>query len=134
MRAGFLTSNTILYCRKWDQTVHFYRDLLALPVLFENDWFVEFELNSASRLSIADERRTSIKSNNGTGITLPLEVVEIDTCRNEMKHAGLNPASIRMHPWHARVFYIFDPEGHRIEIWQKCADTPEMVSTNENLV
>ena len=20
--------------------------------------------------------------------------------------------------WNARVFYLFDPEGHRIEIWQ----------------
>jgi catechol 2,3-dioxygenase-like lactoylglutathione lyase family enzyme len=114
-----LTSNTILYCRKWDQTVHFYRKLLALPVLFENDWFVEFELNSVSRLSIADENRTSIKSNNGTGITLALEVADIDTLWDQIESAGLNPTAICAHPWNARVFYFFDPEGHRIEIWEK---------------
>jgi len=122
-----LTSNTILYCQKWDQTVHFYRELLALPVLFENDWFVEFELNSVSRLSIADENRTSIKSNNGAGMTLALEAADIETLWKQMRNAKLNPTAIRAHPWNARVFYFFDPEGHRIEIWQKHADIPEPV-------
>ena len=41
------TSNTILYCRKWKETVAFYRDVLKLDVHFSNDWFVEFDYNGA---------------------------------------------------------------------------------------
>ncbi len=122
-----LTSNTILYCQKWNQTVYFYRKLLALPVLYETDWFVEFELNSVSRLSIADENRASVKSNNGAGITLALEVADIETLWEQMRNAKLNLTAIRAHPWNARVFYFFDPEGHRIEVWQKRADTPATI-------
>ena len=44
-----LRANIILYCKKWTRTVDFYKNGLALPVLFENDWFVEFTLNAASR-------------------------------------------------------------------------------------
>jgi catechol 2,3-dioxygenase-like lactoylglutathione lyase family enzyme len=120
---NLLTSNTILYCQKWAQTVSFYRDLLALPVLFENDWFVEFALNKASRLSIADESRATIKSNQGAGFTLALEVNEIEALWEQIENAGLNLTTIQEHPWNARVFYFFDPEGHRIEMWQKSAGT-----------
>jgi len=35
-----------------------------------------------------------------------------------MKKYGLKPTIIKKHPWNARVFYLFDPEGDRIEIWQ----------------
>ena len=113
------TTNIILYCKKWAATVDFYRNGLGLPVLFENDWFVEFDFNSASRLSIADEQRASIKTSSGNGITLSLEVTDIQTYWEQMEKKSLNPTPIRKHPWNAKVFYLFDPEGHRIEIWQK---------------
>ena len=122
-----LTSNTILYCQKWDQTVFFYKELLALPVLFENHWFAEFALNSVSRLSIADENRASIKSTNGAGITVALEVSDIEPLREQIENAGMHPTAIGEHPWNARVFYFWDPEGHRTEIWQKHADTPATI-------
>jgi catechol-2,3-dioxygenase len=119
MQIKLQTTNIILYCKKWTQTVDFYRKLLALPVLFENDWFVEFALNAASRLSIADENRASVKSSKGAGITLALETADIETLWAQMGKLRLNPTAIRAHPWNAKVFYLFDPEGHRIEIWQK---------------
>jgi hypothetical protein len=34
---------------------------------------------------------------------------------------GLEPTAIENHPWNARVFYLFDPERHRIEVWQRRA-------------
>ncbi len=40
----------ILYCRQWNNTVEFYRDLMKLPVSFSNNWFVEFLLTETSRL------------------------------------------------------------------------------------
>lgn len=120
MDAPLLTSNTILYCRQWQATVRFYRDRLRLPVNFAADWFVEFRLNANSRLSIADEKRAAIKSCGGSGITIGLQVDDIEAVHEYTRMAGLNPTAIRQHPWNARVFHLFDPEGHRIEMWQVC--------------
>ncbi len=113
-----ITTNTILYCKEWEETVEFYRDKLKLPIIFATDWFVEFGLNAMSRLSIADEKRSSIKSCGGKGITLTLEVDDIEASWEQAKKNGLKPTQLREHQWDARVFYIFDPEEHRIEIWQ----------------
>ena len=108
----------ILYCKDWEKTVRFYRDQLNLPVNFSSEWFVEFSLTEISRLSIADEKRSSIKSCGGKGVTLALEVDDIEAMRGYMETIGLKPTVISKHPWDARVFHFFDPEGHRIEIWQ----------------
>jgi len=112
------TANTIFYCKKWEETVRFYRDHLNLTVNFSTDWFVEFTLGTTSRLSIADEKHASIKSCNGKGITLSFEVEDIDNEWEFVNKAGLKPNMIKTHVWDARIFYLFDPERHRIEIWQ----------------
>ncbi|HSM74841.1 MAG TPA: VOC family protein [Desulfobacterales bacterium] len=112
------TTNIILYCRKWGPTVRFYRDQLGLTVTFASDWFVEFRLNALSRLSIADEKRATVKSCGGRGVTLALEVEGIAALRESALKSGLAPTAIRSHPWGAWVFYLFDPEGHRLEFWQ----------------
>ena len=112
------TANTVLYCRNWEKTVRFYRDHLNLTVIFSTDWFVEFSLGTTSRLSIADEKRAGIKSCNGKGMTLSLEVENIDNTWDFLEKSGLKPTMIKKHPWNARVSYFFDPEGHRVEIWQ----------------
>ncbi|MFW5931425.1 MAG: VOC family protein [Desulfosalsimonas sp.] len=119
MNKNFKTANTILYCKNWQQTVAFYKDRLGLTVSFSNDWFVEFRLTDSSRISIADQTRASVKSCGGKGFTLALEVGEIEPVWTDMNDSGLAPTEIRDHPWGARVFYFYDPEGHRIEIWQK---------------
>jgi uncharacterized glyoxalase superfamily protein PhnB len=90
---------------------------------------VEFRLTENSRLSIADEKRSSIKSCGGEGVTLALEVEDIERMKGDMDTIGLKPTVIEKHPWDARVFHLFDPEGHRIEIWQKTAD-----ETKDNFV
>jgi catechol 2,3-dioxygenase-like lactoylglutathione lyase family enzyme len=119
LKLNSITTNIILYCKQWDQTLGFYKNLLNLPVNFANEWFVEFRLSASCRLSVADERRASIKSCKGRGITLALEVEALERTHQQMREAGLRPTPIKQHPWNARVFYLFDPEGHRIEIWQK---------------
>lgn len=118
MKNPFKTANTILYCKKWAETVAFYRDRLGFPVNFANEWFFEFCLTDGSRLSIADESRASVKSCGGIGITLALETDAIETVWADLAESTLEPTEIKEHPWGARVFYLYDPEGHRIEIWQ----------------
>ncbi len=112
-----LTLNTILYCKKWEETLRFYRVLLDCPGDPVADWFVEFSINTTARISIADERRASIKSANGKGITLSIRTENIERQWDRLHRSGLAPGEIRVHPWGAKVLYLFDPEDHRIEMW-----------------
>lgn len=110
------TVNIILYCAKWEEMVAFYQTTLGLQTTTATDWFVEFRLAGTSRLSVADEKRTSIKSGGGKGITIGLQVPDALAARDHFVRAGLNPTAIK-EVWGAQVFYIFDPEGNRIELW-----------------
>lgn len=110
------TANIILYCKKWVEMVAFYQTGLELPITVSTEWFVEFKLTETSRLSVADESRTSIKSGNGKGITIGIQVADIVTAYSQLQAAGLNPTAVR-EIWGAKAFYVFDPEGNRIEFW-----------------
>lgn len=111
------SANTILYCKKWPETVAFYQHDLGLPMTFASDWFVEFQLTNTAHISIADEKRATIKSAGGAGITLTLRVESADETWQYLHHKGLTVEPVRKHAWGARVFYLFDPEGHRLELW-----------------
>jgi uncharacterized glyoxalase superfamily protein PhnB len=111
------STNTILYCRRWQETVDFYRDKLQFPITFASDWFVEFQLAGAAHLSVADERRATVKSSGGAGITLTFQVDDADQAWQALSQQGLTLGPLKDHAWGARVFYFFDPEGHRLEVW-----------------
>jgi catechol-2,3-dioxygenase len=110
------STNTILYCKKWEETVEFYRTGLKLLVLSSNKWFVEFKLNEMSRLSVANEARTSIDSSGGKGITVSLQVADIEQTEAELREAGINSTPIK-EVWGAKAIYVHDPEGNRLEFW-----------------
>ena len=110
-------TNTILYCKKWRETVEFYQHRLELPITFSSDWFVEFKLSGIAHLSVADDKKATIKSCKGAGITLTLQVDAIDETWQYLRNNGLSLEQVKEHPWGGRAFYLFDPEGHRIEIW-----------------
>lgn len=116
---NLMTTNTILYCSNWKAAVEFYRDAIELPVLFSNDWFFEFQLSHNSRLSIADETRASIEPAKGKGITLAFQTSDIEEALRNLHNRNIKTTAIKKHPWNAKVFYLFDPEGNRIEFWQK---------------
>lgn len=111
-------SNTILYCDRWDETVDFYRRVLELPVNVEKDWFVEFRLTRDSFVSIAHARRSSIASSQGRGITLTLQVADVQAEHRRLAAAGVAVGALRKHPWGALSFFFRDPEGYRLEFWQ----------------
>lgn len=111
------STNTILYCHRWPETVDFYRHRLKLPITFSSDWFVEFQLTATAHLSIADAHRATIKTGNGAGLTLAFQVENADHIWQYLHDRGLALGPLKDHPWGARVFYFFDPEGHRLEIW-----------------
>lgn len=111
------SANTILYCKQWQETVAFYRDGIKLLVLLSNDWFVEFKLNEISRLSVADESRASVKSGGGKGVTISLQVADLEQALAELKEAGIQLSPIK-EVWGAKAIYARDPEGNRIEFWE----------------
>ena len=111
-----MTSNTILYCNHWEETVRFYRDVLKLEIHFSNDWFVEFSLNGNARLSIANEERASIKSSQGQGITISLRIDHLQELFQHLREKGYNPSAVKK-IWGNNQFFVRDPEGNRIEFW-----------------
>lgn len=113
---SILRANTILYCQQWRSTVTFYRDVLGLAVNHEADWLVEFHLPGLAYLSIADASRASIPSAQGHGLTLSLQVRDLDQSHALLGQSGTKVSAIRP-VWGARAFYLYDPEGHRIELW-----------------
>lgn len=110
------TTNTILYCEKWQETVTFYREILKLDINFSNEWFVEFVLNDQARLSIANQDRTSVKSCGGKGITVCFQIDDIEIMHKYLQKVETHPTPIKKF-WESRVFYIRDPEGNRLEFW-----------------
>lgn len=110
--------NTILYCQHWADTVHFYAELLHLPIVFQNDWFVEFQLLPHCFLSIAQAERTTIKAVDGQGITLTFHVDDIHISHEKLRKQGITSTPIKKN-WGAAVFYCHDPEGHRLEFWSE---------------
>jgi len=108
--------NTILYCRNWKNTVSFYRDILGFPIHYETKWFVEFRLMGNTYLSIANADCSSIKSADGGGITLSWQIEDVESTHLRLNGLGIKTSKMKT-VWGARAFYIFDPEGHRLELW-----------------
>ena len=110
-------ANTILYCKNWSETVDFYKDGLKLPLISSTDWFVEFKLNESARLSVANEARASVKSCEGKGLTVSLQVTALEDLHSELENAGFAPTPIK-EIWGSKAFYLRDPEGNRLEFWE----------------
>jgi len=113
---GIKRINTILYCRNWKTTVRFYRDALNLAINHETEWLVEFQLINNTYLSIAKAASTSIQSSNGDGITVSFQVENVDVAHRQLREFGIKIGP-KKPIWGVRAFYIFDPEGHRLELW-----------------
>lgn len=109
-------SNTILYCRNWEVTVKFYRDVFNLAINHESEWFVEFQLAGNTYLSLANAAYTSIKSTDVGGVTLSWQVGDVEKTHRRLKQLGIKTGQIKR-IWGSRAFYLFDPEGHRLELW-----------------
>ena len=118
MSLTILTSNTILYCHHWNECINFYKNTLDFEISFSSHWLVEFIITDNARVSLANEIRTSVKSADGQGITLTWQVENIENALDQLKTSGVETSEIVSHAWGARLFRFYDPEGHRLEIWQ----------------
>lgn len=111
-------SNTILYCERWTETVDFYRRVLGLPVTTEKDWFVELRVTDTAFVSVANAERATIDTSRGGGVTIALQVDDVESWHARLARAGAGPGPVKRHPWGALGFFCRDPEGYRLELWQ----------------
>lgn len=114
-----ISLNIILYCKKYGETLRFYRDMLGLPVSADMGWLTEFRASENSFITVADEARSSVKSAGGLGITITLKVNDADEAGKNMRAAGMSPGETGDFPPNARRFFLHDPEGNRIEVWSE---------------
>lgn len=124
-RLEFTRNNVILYCRRWADTVDFYRHCLGLKQTFGNDWFIEFQMTTASFVSIANSARATVQDVRGQGITLSLQVNNLDQARQRLSSLDVDVGKVTSR-WGSPVCYLRDPEGHRIELWQNTSATPRL--------
>lgn len=110
-------ANTILYCHRWKESVAFYKEVLGLRPTVQREWFVEFQLSNHAYISVADDRRTSVKSSAGTGVTVSIAVENVQAARDQIASRGGTPEKVRS-VWGSKAFFVYDPEGYRIEFWE----------------
>lgn len=123
-------TNTILYCRRWAETVAFYHDRLQFEIAYQGDWLVEFRLSATAFLSVADQSRTSLSSAEGKGITLSFQTDHLAALHRHLSGIGVVATEIRRQVMGGDLFYIFDPEGTRIEFWCPTGDHTAKDPTN----
>lgn len=115
----FPVANTILYCAHWEKTRHFYRHVLKLSAAFsKDDWFIEFRVNDSTHLSIADARHCSIDPGHGKGLTLSFQCSHLAELHAYLLAETQQPGDLIDKGWREPYFYLYDPEGNRIEFWQ----------------
>lgn len=112
----------ILYVEDGERSLHFYRDLLKLPVKGEHETYIEFDTGSTI---LAINTKESVREI--TGLTVPdrgaatyeigfvVEQVQetIDYLRANGVPVVVEPTE---KPWGQTVAYVTDPDGNLIEI------------------
>ncbi|TYS14872.1 VOC family protein [Rossellomorea vietnamensis] len=114
----------ILYVEDLNNTIHFYRDLLGLPIKMEAGTYIELETGGTTLsfntresgreitgLPIPDKKRKEQTFEIGLVTKDVQEIVE--QLREEGVTVLLEPAE---KPWGQVVAYVEDPDGHYIEI------------------
>lgn len=114
----------ILYVNDFEKTMHFYKNILGLPVKMQHDTYVEFD-TGATTLSI--NTRESVKEI--VGLEMPngpvgsqtfevgFIVEDVESTIESLRQQGVlifkEPVK---KPWGQTVAYVLDPDGHYIEI------------------
>jgi len=118
-RLGIETFHTVLYCRRWAESVAFYRDVLDLPVVFENPLFVELRAAPGACIGLLDASRTRDPGVEPRGVLLSFRVADVEETRARLRDRGVRVGEAGDHPWGARLFELQDPDGRRVEFWAR---------------
>lgn len=114
----------ILYVRDLEQTMHFYRDVLQLPVKMQVDTYVEFDtgmttLSFNTRESVRQDIGLDVAADLASSSTFEIGFV-VDDVVATIEHLRQQQVVIVkepvVKPWGQTVAYVADPDGHFIEI------------------
>ena len=109
--------HTVLFSRKWDACVSFYRDILGFAVVDEKSGFVEFEVASDSRIGLIQSERCSDPVRNEYSFILSFRVENVEEIHKILSMKCSRVSAVKRHSWGARLFEVKDPEGRRLEFW-----------------
>lgn len=105
----------ILFTENYPACVHFYRDLLGLEVIFEQEKLVCLEFGGAYLMvemgGIANPEGKS-RAENPTVIRFNL--AEVEATAEELRAKGV-AVSVEQHPW-GTIGVFYDPDGNRGEL------------------
>ena len=109
--------HTVLFCRKWDACVSFYRDVLGFEEIDAKTGFVEVQVTPGSRIGLLRHNKNADAQNHDTFVILSFRVGNIEKIHEILSARCQGVAEIKQHPWGARLFELRDPEGRRLEFW-----------------
>ncbi|MGG0277754.1 VOC family protein [Bacillus rhizoplanae] len=114
----------ILYAQQYEECLHFYRDILKLPIKGEHGTYVEFDTGSTI---LAINSRNDVQAL--TGLSIPKTLSEsstfeigfvvddvTETIHNLKEHGVTVLVEPVTKPWGQTVSYVSDPDGNYIEI------------------
>jgi len=109
--------HTVLFCRKWDACVSFYRDVLGFKVVDTKPGFVEFEVAPRSRIGLLKPSGDSATEYSDTSFILSFRVSNAEKIHKILSERSKEVTSVKQHSWGARLFELRDPDGRRLEFW-----------------
>jgi lactoylglutathione lyase len=114
----------ILYVNDLEKSIHFYKDILGLPVKMQQGTYVEFDtgvttLSVNSRQSIKEDIGLDVPESSFSTQTFEIGFVveDVPATIEKLRTQGVpvikEPVT---KPWGQTVAYVADPDGHYIEI------------------
>lgn len=113
------TFHTILPCRKWEECVAFYRDLLGFRIVDTKPGFVEVEVTPGARLGLIRRARERAVEDRDPALVLTFRVSDLEKARDALASRCEGVTEIMQHPWGERLFKMRDPDGRPLEIWSR---------------
>ena len=109
--------HAVLFCRKWDAYVSFYRDVLGFEVVDTKTGFVEFQVTPGSRIGLLKPTGDSATEYSDTSFILSFRVGNAEEIHRALSARCTGLTAVKQHPWGAHLFELRDPEGRRLEFW-----------------
>ncbi|TYS10885.1 VOC family protein [Bacillus subtilis] len=113
----------ILYVSDSKRAIHFYQDILGLPIRAEHGTYIEFETGSAilalnTRESAREITPLDIPDTSASNtFEIGFVTENVEAVMKRVREQGVTIiGEPKVKPWGQMVAYISDPDGHYIEI------------------
>lgn len=112
----------ILYVEDGERSLHFYRDLLKLPVKGEHETYIEFDTGSTilainTKESVREITGLSVSDQSAATYEIGFVTEQVQETIDDLRANGV-PVVVEPteKPWGQTIAYVTDPDGNLIEI------------------